>query len=108
MAGQLDALARFQAHMELQLSGLSSDYRTQAARAGETLSTEGLQAFFRTARQFYREAMWEAYGDEVVFELTLQTAQGASKTLYGIIIGELGAGVWPGAVSFPGGVAAIL
>jgi hypothetical protein len=90
VAGQLDALARFQAHMELQLSGLSSDYRTQAARAGETLSTEGLQAFFRTARQFYREAMWEAYGDEVIFELTLQTAQGASKTLYGIIIGELG------------------
>jgi hypothetical protein len=86
VAGQLDALAHVYAHMELQLSGLSSDYRTQAARAGETLSTEG----FRTARQFYREAMWEAYGDEVIFELTLQTAQGASKTLYGIIIGELG------------------
>src|SRR4030095_7343814 len=34
--------------------------------------------------------MWETYGDEVVFELTLQTAQGAGKTLYGIIIGELG------------------
>src|SRR5215510_6338759 len=90
VARQLDALAHFHAHMELQLSGLSSDYRTQAARAGETLSTEGLQAFFRTARQFYREAMWEAYGDEVVFELALQTASGASKTLYGIIIGELG------------------
>jgi len=90
VAGQLNALTRFHAHMELQLSGLSSDYRTQAARAGETLSTEGLQTFFRTARQFYREAMWETYGDEVVFELTLQTGQGASKTLYGIIIGELG------------------
>ena len=90
VAGQLDALAHFQAQMELQLSGLSSDYRTQAARAGETLSTEGLQAFFRTARQFYREAVWEAYGDEVVFELTLQTPQGAGKTLYAIIIGELG------------------
>src|SRR5215470_9996766 len=90
VARQLDALAHFHAHMELQLSGLSSDYRTQAARAGETLSPEGLQAFFRTARQFYREAMWEAYGDEVVFELALQTASGASKTLYGIIIGELG------------------
>jgi hypothetical protein len=90
VAGQLVALARFQAHMELQLGGLSSDYRTQAARAGETLSAEGLQAFFRAARQFYREAMWEAYGDEVMFELTLQSAQGAGKTLYGIIIGELG------------------
>src|SRR5712691_3769539 len=90
VAGQLDTLTRVHAQMELQLSGLSSDYRTQAARAGETLSTEGLQAFFRTARQFYREAMWEAYGDEAVFELALQTAQGASKTLYGIIIGELG------------------
>jgi len=90
VARQLNALAHFHAHMELQLSGLSSDYRTQAARAGETLSTEGLQAFFRTARQFYREAMWEAYGDEVIFELALQTTSGASKTLYGIIIGELG------------------
>src|SRR5262245_23440749 len=90
VAGQLDALTRFHAHMELQLSGLSSDYRTQAARAGETLSTEGLQTFFRTARQFYREAMWETYGDEVVFELALQTTSGASKTLYGIIIGQLG------------------
>ena len=90
VAGPLDALARFQAHMELQLSGMSSDYRTQAARAGETLSPEGLQTFFRTARQFYREAMWETYGDEVLFELTLQTAQGAGKTLYGIIIGALG------------------
>ncbi len=90
VAGHLDALARFQAHMELQLSGMSSDYRTQATRAGETLSPEGLQTFFRTARQFYREAMWETYGDEVLFELTLQTAQGAGKTLYGIIIGELG------------------
>jgi hypothetical protein len=90
VAGQLVALARFQAPMELQLGGLSSDYRTQAARAGETLNAVGLQTFFRTARQFYREAMWEAYGDEVMFELTLQSAQGAGKTLYGIIIGELG------------------
>jgi hypothetical protein len=90
VAGQLDALARVHAQMELQLRGLSSDYRTQAARSGEMLSTEGLQSFFRTARQFYRAAMWEAYGDEAVFEITWQTAQGASKTLYGIIIGELG------------------
>jgi hypothetical protein len=90
VVGQLDSLARLHARMELQLSDLSSDYRTQAARAGETLNTEGLQAFFRTARQFYRQAMWEAYGDEGVFELALQTAQGASKTLYGIIIGALG------------------
>jgi hypothetical protein len=90
VAEPLNALARFQAHMELQLSGMSSDYRTQAARAGETLSPAGLQTFFRTARQFYREAMWETYGDEVLFELTLQTVQGAGKTLYGIIIGALG------------------
>ena len=90
VAGQLDTLARVHAQMEVQLSGLSSDYRTQAARVGETLSTEGLQAFFRTARQFCREAMWEVYGDEVIFELTLQTASGASKTLCRIIIGELG------------------
>jgi len=90
VVGQLVALERFQSHMELQLGGLSSDYRTQAARAGETLSAEGLHTFFRTARQFYREAMWEAYSDGVMFVLTLQAAQGASKTLYGIIIGALG------------------
>src|SRR2546430_9897079 len=77
VVGQLVALERFQSHMELQLGGLSSDYRTQAARAGETLSAEGLHAFFRTARQFYREAMWEAYSDGVMFELTLRAAQGA-------------------------------
>ena len=41
VAGQLDALARFQAQIELQLGGLSSDYRTQAARAGETLDHRG-------------------------------------------------------------------
>ncbi len=90
VVGQLLALEHFQSHMELQLGGLSSDYRTQAARAGETVSTEGLHAFFRTARQFYREAMWEAYSDGVMFELTLRAAQGAGKTLYGIIIGALG------------------
>jgi Plasmid pRiA4b ORF-3-like protein len=90
VAGKLVALERFQSHMELQLGGLSSDYRTQAARAGETLSAESLHTFFHTARQFYREAMWEAYSDGVMFELTLQAAQGAGKTLYGIIIGALG------------------
>ena len=90
VTAQLAALESLHAHVELQLGGLSSDYRTQATRAGETLSVEGLQAFFRVAKQFHRQAMWEAYGDEVVFELALQTASGASKTLYGIIIGELG------------------
>ena len=90
VAAQLPVLESFHAHVELQLGGLSSDYRTQATRAGETLSTEGLRAFFRVAQQFYREALWETYGDEVMFELSLQTTQGAGKTLYGIVIGELG------------------
>jgi len=90
VAASLPVLESVYAHVALQLGGLSSDYRTQAARAGETLSVEGLQAFFRVAKQFHREAMWEAYGDEVLFELALQTAQGQGKTLYGIIIGGLG------------------
>jgi len=90
VAAQLTALESLQAHVELQLGGLRSDYRTQATRAGETLSSEGLQTFFRVARQFHREAMWEAYGDEAMFEVALQTTQGTSKTLYGIIIGGLG------------------
>jgi len=90
MAAPLTVLESLYAHVALQLGGLSSDYRTQAARAGETLSVEGLQAFFRIAKQFHRQAMWEAYGDEVLFEIALQTAQGQGKTLYGIIIGGLG------------------
>jgi len=90
VAASLPVLESLYAHVALQLGGLSSDYRTQAVRAGETLSVEGLQAFFRVAKQFHREAMWEAYGDEVLFELALQTAQGQGKTLYGIIIGGLG------------------
>ncbi len=90
VAAQLAALESLQAHVELQLGGLSSDYRTQATRAGETLSVEGLQAFFRVAKQFHRQTMWEAYGDEVMFEIALQTARGTGKTLYGIIIGGLG------------------
>jgi hypothetical protein len=90
VVGELADLNAVQAQMEQQLSGLHSDYRTQAARAGETLSLEGLRAFFQTARKFYREAMWEAYGDEVLFELHLQPSAGAEKTLYGVIIGQLG------------------
>lgn len=90
VAAQLPALEAFHAQVELQLGGLSNDYRTQATRAGETLSPQALQAFFRVAQQFYREALWDTYGDEVMFEFSLRTAQGAGKTLYGIIIGELG------------------
>src|SRR5262245_43870417 len=90
MAAPLTVLESLYAHVALQLGGLSSDYRTQAVRAGETLSVEGLQAFFRIAKQFHRQAMWEAYGDEVLFEIALQTAQGQGKTLYGIILGGLG------------------
>jgi len=90
VTGHLTALESLQAHMELQLGGLQSDYRTQAARAGERLSVEGLRAFYRVARQFYREAMWGDYGDEALFEIVCQPEQGVSKTLYGIIIGQLG------------------
>ncbi len=90
ITGELVAVDAVQTHMELQLSGLSSDYRAQATRAGETLSPEGLRAFFQIARKFYREEMWDAYGDEGLFEFQLQTTAGVEKTLYGIITGHFG------------------
>jgi hypothetical protein len=90
VSAQLEALDVFHAQLGRTLGGLAADYRTQAAHAGETLSETGLREFFQTARQFYREELWSAYGDEVVFEIVLQPAQGAAKTLYGVLMGNMG------------------
>jgi hypothetical protein len=90
VSSQLATLDAVHEHIGTMLGGLDSDYCRRAAQVGETLSEESLHAFFRTARMFFREAIWRAYGDEVVFEIALQPAQGPAKTLYGVLLGNLG------------------
>jgi hypothetical protein len=87
---QLAGLERVHDQMEQLLGVASADYRTQAARAGETLDDESLREFFRVARRFYRQEMWDAYGDEALFEFTFEPAQGPARTLYGILMGSMG------------------
>ena len=76
--------------MATEFGGGARDYRTQAARAGEALSDEGLRELFSAAKAFYRAELWLDFGDEVMFEITLQPTSGDSKTLYGIIMGNMG------------------
>ena len=76
--------------MATEFGGAASDYRTQAARVGEALSDEGLREVFSAAKAFYRAELWLDFGDEVMFEIKLQPASGDSKTLYGIIMGNMG------------------
>jgi hypothetical protein len=70
--------------------GVAGDYRTQATRAGEALNDEGLRELFRAAKAFYRAELWLDFGDEVMFEIELQPVHGSSKTLYGIVLGNMG------------------
>lgn len=90
VSGTLRALDVIHADLEREFSGLTHDYRTQAAQAGEILSTAGLQAFFRTARQFHREEMWNAYSDDTMFEIAMERASGPARTYYGILMGSMG------------------
>jgi hypothetical protein len=69
---------------------VAGDYRAQAKRAGETLSEEGLRELFGAAKAFYRAELWLDFGDEAMFEIQLQSAHGSSKTLYGIVMGNMG------------------
>jgi hypothetical protein len=90
IAAHLEALEAVQEEMATMFGGLTHDYRTQAVRAGETLSEAGLTAFFNTARTFYRKEMWTTYSDEVMFEIGLEPAHAAGITLYGILMGSMG------------------
>lgn len=90
IAAQLPTLDAVHQHMVSMLGGLNNDYRTRAAQAGQALSEAGLQAFFRTAETFYRRALWEMYGDEVLFEITMQPDRGEARTIYGVLMGSLG------------------
>jgi hypothetical protein len=90
VAAELEMLDAFHAQATQLLGGMSSDYRTQAARAGETLDEAGLRELFATARQFYQAALWEVFDDAEIFTIELQPTQGPPKTLYGIIMGNMG------------------
>ena len=83
----LDALVE---EMATEFGGGGMDYRTQAARAGEPLSDEALCELFKAAMAFYRAELWLDFGDEVMFEIKLQPTSGGSKTLHGIIMGNMG------------------
>jgi hypothetical protein len=83
----LDALVD---EMATEFSGGARDYRTQAARVGEELSDEDLRELFSAAKAFYRAELWHDFGDEVMFEIKLQPTSGDSKTLYGIVMGNMG------------------
>lgn len=83
----LDALVE---EMATEFGGGDSDYRTQAAHAGEPLPDEALRELFGAAKAFYRAELWLDFGDEVMFEIKLQPTSGGSKTLYGIVMGNMG------------------
>jgi hypothetical protein len=86
----LAALDTFHAHMGQALGGLTNDYRSQAAQAGERLRKADLLAFFRVAKAFYAEELWWTYGDEVFCEMVFEHEQRPVKTLYGILMGSMG------------------
>jgi hypothetical protein len=90
VAAQLASLDAVHTHMGQTLGGLTNDYCTQATQAGETLRKADLLAFFRVARTFFSAALWQIYGDEVIFEIALEPAQGPAKTLYGTLMGSMG------------------
>jgi hypothetical protein len=90
IVAQLPTLDAVLQHMTATLGGLNSDYRSCAAQAGQTLSPEGLQAFFQTAETFYRRGIWDFFGDEVLFEIAMQPDQGEARTAYGVLMGSLG------------------
>jgi hypothetical protein len=83
----LDALVE---EMTAELGGGARDYRTQATRVGEPLSAEGLRELFGAAKAFYQTKLWLDFGDEVMFEIVLQPERGESKTVYAIVMGNMG------------------
>jgi hypothetical protein len=90
VVSQLDALDTLCSQMSQMLDSMNSDYRTRAAQAGESLSDDGLREVFGMARQFHRRQPWTLYDDRELFSLTLQSDDGPAKTLYGIIMGQMG------------------
>jgi hypothetical protein len=90
VATALATLDGLLAEMGSMLGGVGGDYRTQAAQAGEPLGGEGMLALFGAAKAFHRAALWEDFGDEVMFEVEVQPAHGRASTLYGIVLGNMG------------------
>ncbi|MBI3950510.1 MAG: plasmid pRiA4b ORF-3 family protein [Acidobacteria bacterium] len=71
-------------------SGTTGDYRTHAARAGQSLSEDGLRELFRTAKEFYEKELWFDFGEEEIFEIQLHYDGGPSKMFYGVLMGNMG------------------
>jgi hypothetical protein len=90
VASQLAILDLVAAEAMHVLAGVTSDYRTCAAEAGEPLSETGLRELFQEARKFYREALWESFDDRDIFVTELRPSQGVPRTVYGIIMGSMG------------------
>ena len=90
VSAQLVVLDALVDEMATEFSGGARDYRTQAARAGEELSDDGLRELFSAVKALYRAELWHDFGDEMMFEIKLQPTSGDSKTLYGIVMGNMG------------------
>jgi hypothetical protein len=82
----LDAICE---QMQTAFGGFSGDYRSQAARSGESLSEEGLRELFLAAAEFHEAELWLDFGEDELFEIEFQPAQGPSKTLYGVMMGSM-------------------
>ena len=78
---------------------VQSDYRTNAKAAGETLSHAALRSLYKVAQQFYRKALWETFDDSEIFSITFPTADGQTRTHYGVLMGimeeEFGLALYP-------------
>jgi hypothetical protein len=90
VSAPLAALEDVHRELESAMGGVPGGYRTLAAQAGERLDADVLREFFRVARAFYRAELWSDFGGEVLFEIDLQAAEGPPRTLYGILMGNLG------------------
>jgi hypothetical protein len=90
VATSLATLESIHQELERAMGGLAGGYRTLAAQAGAPLSDEVLRECFRAAKAFYRAELWADFGGEVLFEIALQTDAGPEKTLYAILMGNMG------------------
>jgi hypothetical protein len=90
VSAQLVLLDTLVEDMATEFGGSLRDYRTQASRSGEALSDEGLRQLFSAAKAFYGAELWLDFGDEVMFEIKLHPTRGDTKTLYAIIMGNMG------------------
>ncbi|HXH09734.1 MAG TPA: plasmid pRiA4b ORF-3 family protein [Alphaproteobacteria bacterium] len=90
VSASVATLESFHQELERAMGGLAGGYRTLSAQAGTPLSDDVLRECFRVARSFYRAELWVDFGGEVLFEIELQPDAGPAKTLYAILMGQMG------------------